>query len=129
VSTQPLGKGLAASSDGSVAGGHAIAHRNGRIIITWTAARAPRTSGKTEDQWRQRYFVALRRLRQAGIRTIGHEQAGVEIFISLRAQWDRFIGAHSAFMAYQMREIDPASVGPQQSDQRQEFRTRLRPAG
>ena len=84
---------------------------------------------KQKEQWRQRYFAALRRLRQAGIRTFHDEQAGAEVYISMRAKWDRYIGAYSAFMAYEMREIDPACIDPQQSDLRQEFRTRLRAAG
>jgi hypothetical protein len=84
---------------------------------------------KQKEQWRQRYFAALRRLRQAGIQTIHDEQAGAETYISLRAMWDRFIREYSRFMAYEMREIDPACTNPQQSDLRQEFRTRLRAAG
>jgi len=84
---------------------------------------------KQKQQWRQRYFAALRRLRQAGIETFRDEQAGVEIYISLRADWYRYSGAYAAFMACEMREIGPACVDPQQSDQRQEFRTRPRGAG
>jgi hypothetical protein len=84
---------------------------------------------KQQEQWRQRYFAALRRFRQAGIPTIRDERAGAEVYLSLRVQWDRYIRECAAFMAYEMREIDPACVDPQQSDQRQEFRTRLRAAG
>ena len=83
---------------------------------------------KQQDRWRQRYFAALRRFRQAGIATIADERTGAENYISLRAQWDRYIVAYAHFMAYEMRELDPACVDPPQSDQRQEFRARLHTA-
>jgi len=84
---------------------------------------------KQKEQWRQRYIAALRRMRQAGIETFRDERAGAEIYINMRAKWDRYISAYAAFMAYEMREIDPACTNPPQSDERQEFRTRLRAAG
>ena len=83
---------------------------------------------KAQEQWRKRYFAALRRFRQAGIKTFPNERTGAEIYVSLRAQWDRYIVAYAHFMAYEMRELDPACVDPPQSDQRQEFRARLHTA-
>src|SRR5436190_10057555 len=81
---------------------------------------------KQKEQWRQRYFAALRRLRQAGIETFRDERTGAEVYINMRAQWDRYISAYAAFMAYEMREIAPACTDPRYSDDRQEFRTRPR---
>jgi hypothetical protein len=83
----------------------------------------------TLDRWRRRYSAALRRLRQAGIQTIADEQAGAEVYVSLRARWDRYITTFADWMAHDMDTIDPAGARPESADQRQDFRTRLRAAG
>jgi hypothetical protein len=80
----------------------------------------------TADRWRRRYFAALRRLRQAGIKTIANEQAGAEAYLDLRAEWDHFIQELAPAMAYAMAEIDPAGQNPESADQRPTFRIRLR---
>jgi hypothetical protein len=82
-----------------------------------------------EERWRRRYFAGVRRLRQAGIRTISDEQNGAQTYISLRAKWDRFISAFADHMCHDMENIDLVASRPDDADQRQEFKTRLRAAG
>lgn len=67
---------------------------------------------QTLDRWRRRYFAALRRLRQAGIQTVADEQAGAEVYASLRAWWDLYITTLAPLMAYSMEEIDPVGSAP-----------------
>jgi hypothetical protein len=74
------------------------------------------------DRWRRRYFAGLRRLRQAGIQTVADEQAGAEVYVSLRACWDRYITTLAPSMAYSIDEIDPVGSDPESADERQEFR-------
>jgi hypothetical protein len=83
----------------------------------------------TVDRWRRRYSAAVRRLRQAGVKIIADERAGAETYVGLRAQWDRDITNLAPAMAYTMEEIDPVGTNPEISDQRPEFRARLRSIG
>jgi hypothetical protein len=62
-------------------------------------------SEETRARWRRRYAAALDRLQHAGIKTTG---SGVEHYITLRAQWDRYITVLAPKFAYDMDEIDPA---------------------
>src|SRR5205085_12175317 len=52
------------------------------------------------ERWRQRYRAALVRLRQAGIQTLRDEHAGEEIYLALRARWDRYLRVFSDHMAH-----------------------------
>lgn len=81
------------------------------------------------DLWHLRYNAALRRLRQAGIQTIADEKEGFEVYVSLRRCWDLNIRLLAPSMAYSQEEIDPAGSNPQSTNDRQDFRTRLRSAG
>jgi len=63
---------------------------------------------ETLRRWRKRYFAALQRLREAGIKTVADEQAGAEAYIELRREWEHYITALAPTMAYKMEEIDPA---------------------
>lgn len=83
----------------------------------------------TRQRWRSRYFAALRRLEQAGIRTVADQQRGTENYIALRARWDHYIQAFTRYMAHDMQNIDPAGSRPRAMDDRQDFQTRLRSAG
>lgn len=84
---------------------------------------------QTLDGWRRRYFAALRRLGQAGLKTRGDEQAGADLYVSLRAEWDHHVKTLAAALAYRVEEIDPAGSRPQSVDERQEFSARLHSAG
>jgi hypothetical protein len=91
---------------------------------TYLPGGAPRTpdtpDDQTRDRWRRRYFAALRRLRQAGIKTIADEQAGAATYLSLRAQWDGQIKKLAPSLAFDMEEIDPAGSRPESSDERRQ---------
>ena len=69
-------------------------------------------NGPTLDRWRRRYFAGVRRLRQAGIKSFADEQLGAEVYVSLRASWDRYIKAFADFMAEDLDIIDPAGATP-----------------
>jgi hypothetical protein len=62
----------------------------------------------TTERWRSRYPATLQKLKQAGIKTVADEQAGAENYVSLRAEWDRYITTLAPTMAYNMDEIDSA---------------------
>ena len=84
---------------------------------------------QTIERWRRRYAAALRRLRQAGITTIADEAAGAEVYITLRAQWDRYVHAFAEHMIHPMDQIDPAGEHPEDVKDRPEFEQRLRAVG
>lgn len=84
---------------------------------------------QTLDGWRRRYSAALRRLGQAGLKTRGDEQAGADLYVSLRAEWDHRVKTLAAALAYRVEEIDTAGSRPQSADERQEFSARLHSAG
>lgn len=94
-------------------------------------ATAPQPSPDTQtlDGWRRRYSAALRRLGQAGLKTRSDEQAGADLYVSLRAEWDHEVKTLAAALAYRVEEIDPAGSRPQSVDERQEFSARLHSAG
>ena len=56
------------------------------------------------------------------------ENAGAEIYISLRAKWDRYITSFAEHMAHRLSVIDPAANTPEQAESRPAFATRLRSA-
>lgn len=91
---------------------------------TYLPGGAPRTpdtpDDQTRDRWRRRYFAALRRLRQAGIKTIADEQAGAATYLSLRAQWEGQIKKLAPSLAFEMEEIDRAGSRPESSDERRQ---------
>jgi len=80
-------------------------------------------------RWRRRYAVGLRRLRQAGIRTVADEQSGAENYIALRSEWDRYIRVLSPALDYGADKVDPATTDPDSARRRPEFRGRLHRAG
>ena len=84
---------------------------------------------QTIERWRRRYAAALKRLRQAGIATIADESAGAETYITLRAQWDRYVRAFAEHMIHPMEQIDPAGEHPEDVKDRPEFEQGLRAVG
>ena len=72
----------------------------------------PQPDVEAAARWRRRYFEGLRRLQKAGIDTVADEQAGADVYVSLRARWDHLITTLAPTMAYSMEEIDPASSDP-----------------
>jgi hypothetical protein len=84
----------------------------------------------TSDRWRRRYHAGLRRLRQAGLRTIADERQGFEIYVSLPVKWDRLVAALAEFLAVDAHSADPVGTDPQSATDRLDFATaRLHSAG
>lgn len=83
---------------------------------------------RIRDLWQRRYFAALRRLRQADIRTIADEQSGVEKYVKLRSEWNGYISRMGPMLAYSPEEIDPVGSHPESADEREEFQARVRSA-
>jgi hypothetical protein len=81
------------------------------------------------EQWRKRYFAAVARLREAKIETMPDEQAGAEVYCSLRARWDRYVRGFAVHMAHDFATMDPAGSRPERVEERQPFETKLRAAG
>jgi hypothetical protein len=86
----------------------------------------PPPDRRTIALWNRRYAAALRRLKQAGIETVADEQAGAELYASLRARWQSQVATLARAMGYKMNEIDPAGSEPESADRRLAFRERLR---
>jgi hypothetical protein len=59
----------------------------------------------TRNHWEQRYEAGVKRLKQAGIKTV---LSGAEDYIFLRTQWDRYITLLAPKFAFDMNEIDTA---------------------
>ena len=84
----------------------------------------------TLDRWRRRYDAGLRRLREAGLRTIADDGQGFEVYISLRAKWDGLVAALAEFMAIDAYLPTPVGTDPQSATYRPDFAgARLRSAG
>lgn len=62
-------------------------------------------SPKDAAQWRERYRLALVRLRQAGLRVRADAQAGADEYVALRAVWDPPIRALADAMLYEWEAI------------------------
>jgi hypothetical protein len=84
---------------------------------------------QTKERWRRRYHAALRRQQQAGVQTIADEGAGAEVYVNLRARWDRYIAVFADHMMHTLDVIDPAGCNPDSIEQRAEFTQRLRAVG
>lgn len=67
----------------------------------------PEDDEETRELWRRRYFLALERLRQAGIRTVADEQRGAQLYVNLRSEWNKGIADIGPMLAYSDEEIDP----------------------
>jgi hypothetical protein len=94
------------------------------------SASAPEPDAATLDRWRRRYHAGLRRLRQAGLKTIADERQGFEIYISLRVKWDRLVAALAEFLAVDAHSADPVGTNPQSAVDRPDFTdARLHSAG
>jgi len=93
-------------------------------------APAAEPDAATLDRWRRRYQAGLRRLRQAGLRTIADERQGFEIYVSLRAKWDGLVTRLAEFMAVDAHLADPVGTDPQSATDRPDFAAaRLHSAG
>ncbi|HEX8913565.1 MAG TPA: ion channel [Humisphaera sp.] len=75
----------------------------------------------TLERWRRRYDAGLRRLREAGLRTIADEQKGFDAYVSLRVKWVRLVTAFAEFMAVDVGSADPVGTDPQSATDRPDF--------
>lgn len=82
-------------------------------FVSGDAARPEPPSAEEKARWRKRYHVALRRLQEAGIRTVADEEEGARHYIALRSKWDGVVGELASAMAYTREEIDPAGTHPE----------------
>src|SRR4051812_10217256 len=93
-------------------------------------AEAAAPDAATLDRWRRRYQAGLRRLRQAGLRTIADERMGFEVYVSLRVKWDRLVAALAEFMAVDAPLAHPVGTAPKPAPARPDFAdARLHSAG
>ncbi|HEX2781904.1 MAG TPA: hypothetical protein VHM30_20520 [Gemmatimonadaceae bacterium] len=79
----------------------------------------------TRERWRRRYHAAVRRLRQAEVKTYADETLGAEIYVALRAEWDHRLRVLAPGMCYTMKELDPAGEDPATTDRLPDFEKRL----
>jgi len=79
----------------------------------------------TRDRWRHRYLAASARLRSAGIRTRADVERGVEIYSTLRADWEHRITLLAPAMEYNLSEVDPGGTHPATTEALPDFRNRL----
>ena len=79
----------------------------------------------TRERWRHRYLAASARLRSAGIRTRADVERGVEIYTTLRADWEHRITLLAPAMEYNLSEVDPGGTHPTTTEGLPDFRNRL----
>ena len=89
------------------------------------AARGEPPDAATLERWRHRYLAAVERLRNAGIRTRADVERGVEIYATLRADWEHRIALLAPAMEYNLSEVDPGGWHPATTDGLPDFRNRL----
>jgi hypothetical protein len=89
----------------------------------------PEPDAATRARWIERYHCAIDRFREAGIKTIADKRQGEEIYVSLRARWDRYLRAFAEHMVHPMDQVDPVGTNPTRAERRPEFEQRLRAAG
>lgn len=68
-------------------------------------------NNQTRARWQQRYANGVKCLQQAGIKTTG---TGVNSYIALRTEWDRYITTLAPQFAYDLDEIDVAIANSEQ---------------
>ncbi len=72
-----------------------------------TGRPKPEADEEVRELWRRRYFLALHRLREAGIRTVEDPRQGAEHYVELRSQWNNDVAAIGPMLAYSEKEVDP----------------------
>jgi hypothetical protein len=56
---------------------------------------------------RERYYHAVNRLKQEGVETRMDLEAGADLYVSLRRQWEPYVRAIAGYMGYDWQEIAP----------------------
>ncbi|MUL39128.1 potassium channel family protein [Gloeocapsopsis dulcis] len=73
-------------------------------------SRALHVKGQSEQIWRSRYYQAVEYLAAQGIATPSNLEAGADLYVSIRRQWNPNIIALAKYMEYDWSAITP-SVG------------------
>jgi hypothetical protein len=60
---------------------------------------------QNEQKWREHYNRAIERLKAEGIKTAPDPEAGAELYISLRYEWEPYLSKLTNYMEYDRREI------------------------
>jgi hypothetical protein len=84
---------------------------NETFLRTNSEARRVEPDAETRERWAKRFRDAVRRLKEAGIETVGDESAGAEAYIAHRADWDLYLEQLAHATAHKLDEIDVAAAG------------------
>lgn len=90
---------------------HGGQHLLVELINTLSLQRKLPLKGQPDTVLRAWYYQAIERLNQEGIATVSDLEAGAELYISLRRQWEPYVLALADYMAYDWCEIAPAECG------------------
>lgn len=61
-----------------------------------------------EKEWREWYYLVVKRLKSEGIKTPEDIEAGADLYVSLRREWNSDVAAFAKHMAFRWSEIAPA---------------------
>lgn len=73
---------------------------------------------ETRDQWRRRFFDAVRTLRAANIIVAPNLELAADSYVALRSQWNPHISNLGPSMLYSTEEIDPAGTRDLQTSEK-----------
>lgn len=60
-----------------------------------------------EPEWREHYYYVVERLRTEGIKTPEDIEAGADLYVSLRREWNADVAAFAKHMAFRWSDIAP----------------------
>lgn len=76
----------------------------------------------TLDNWRRRYFAALRHFEAANIEIVRDREAGFRAYVKLRSEWNHYVIALAPQMAFEIDEIDTAGNGSESAAESRDLR-------
>ncbi|PPS42723.1 potassium channel family protein [Chroococcidiopsis sp. TS-821] len=72
---------------------------------------ATRLRMQSEQMWRSRYYKAIAHLAAQGIATTSDVEAGADLYVALRRQWNPGIVALASYLEYEWSAIAPPDFG------------------
>ena len=63
-----------------------------------------------EKEWREWYFYVVKQLKSSGIKTPEDIEAGADLYVSLRREWNGEVAAFAKHMAFRWHEIVPTDL-------------------
>lgn len=78
-----------------------------RTILSSQRRRTAKRSQLTPKQWQQRYLKALNRLEAEGIKVVSDVEAGAELYMALRADWQGRLSELADYLGYSWSEVAP----------------------